>query len=471
MTEQLELDDIQGLLVRGYGSLPAAEFALLRIDDAPAARRGLQGWADAVTSAERAPAETALNVALTAAGVATLSPDGPLPRGFSEPFVSGMVTGYRSRLLGDVGEDDPAGWTWGGPGADPVHLIVLLYARDAGVLQSTVDDVAQHATGHGMAIVGRLPTLELSEREQFGFRDGLSQPTMDGLPRAAEGGDVVRAGEFVLGYLNEYGLLTERPLLPPERDPDRILPPDPAGSGAADLGRNGSYLVVRQLRQDVRAFWDFVDGVATGPDGTPDPAARELLAAKLVGRWRSGAPLTLSPERDDDRLATANDFGYHELDARGLRCPIGAHVRRANPRDSLQPGPGTESSREVNRRHRLLRRGRNYATDGDAGERGLHFMCLNANLARQYEFVQHSWMNDPSFNGLTGSVDPLVGPRGGAGTTFTEQAVPVRRRHLGLPRFVQVRGGAYFFLPGIRALRFLASSTEPLPEWGNRHGR
>ena len=457
MTEQLELDDIQGLLAGGYGSLPAAEFLLLRIDDVQAARRGLRGWADAVTSAERAPADTALNVALTAAGVAALSPDGALPPGFSEPFASGMVTEYRSRLLGDVGDDDPEGWAWGGPRADPVHLIVLLYACDPTGLKSTVDKVVRHATGHGMVVVRRLPTLELSKRELFGFRDGLSQPTVDSLPRAAEGGEVVRAGEFVLGYLNEYSLLTERPLLAPERDPDRILPPDPAGSGAADLGRNGSYLVVRQLRQDVQAFWDFVDGAATGPDGTPDPAARELLAAKLVGRWRSGAPLTLSPERDDDDLRDENDFGYHELDARGLRCPIGAHIRRANPRDSLEPQPGTESSREVNRRHRLLRRGRSYATDGDAGERGLHFMCLNANLTRQYEFVQHSWVNDPSFNGLADSVDPLVGPRGGAGTTFTEQAAPVRRRHVGLPRFVQVRGGAYFFLPGIRALRYLAS--------------
>jgi deferrochelatase/peroxidase EfeB len=107
----------------------------------------------------------------------------------------------------------------------------------------------------------------------------------------------------------------------------------------------------------------------------------------------------------------------------------------------------------VNRRHRLLRRGRGYAGDG---ELGLHFLCLCANPVRQYEFVQHSWVNDPSFNGLVDAVDPLVGPRGAAGTTFTEPALPVRRRHRGLPQFVQVRGGAYFFLPGIRALRYLA---------------
>ena len=466
MTEQLDLDDMQGLLARGYSGLPFATFLLLGIDDAAAARAGLRRWVHLVTSAERAPVAVAVNLALTAAGVATLSPAGSLPAGFSEPFASGMATPYRSRLLGDVGDDDPRGWAWGGPGTDEVHLMVLLYAVDAAGLAAAARDAAGHAERHGMRLVRRLDTLELAEREQFGFRDGISQPTLDGLPRAKEGTDVVRAGEFVLGYLNEYGLLSERPLLAPERDPDRLLPVDPAGSGAADLGRNGSYLVVRQLSQDVPAFREFLDRATRGADGMPDPAAAERLAAKLVGRWPGGASLTLSPDRDDPALATANDFGYHELDARGLRCPVGSHVRRTNPRDSLEPSPGTESSREVNRRHRLLRRGRGYREydTGDAsgaGESGLHFLCLNANLLRQYEFVQHSWVNDPSFNGMVGSVDPLVGPRGPAGTTFTEPALPVRRRHQGLPRFVRVRGGAYFFLPGIRALRYLATPTGP----------
>ncbi|MFL6127921.1 MAG: Dyp-type peroxidase [Mycobacteriales bacterium] len=459
MTEQLELEDMQGLLVRGYGTLPAATYLLLRIHDVPAARRGLADWADGVTSAERAPAGTALNIALTAAGVAALSPGGRLPAGFSEPFADGMVTPYRSRLLGDVGDDDPVRWAWGGPG-EPVSALVLLYAADADTMSGAVAEATRHASGNGMSVVRQLLTEPLSDTEPFGFRDGLSQPTMEGLPRATAGGEAVRAGEFVLGYPNEYGLLTERPLLAPELDPGRLLPPDPAGSGAADLGRNGSYLVLRQLRQDVPAFRDFVDRATGGPDGTADAQAGELFAAKLVGRWRSGAPLTLSPDHDDPALAEVNDFGYHQLDADGLRCPIGAHIRRANPRDSLEPGPGTERSREVNRRHRLLRRGRGYAADG---EQGLHFLCLNANLRRQYEFVQHSWVNDPSFNGLVGSADPLVGARGDAGTTFCEPALPVRHRYLGLPRFVHVRGGGYFFLPGIRALRYLASLPDPIP--------
>jgi Dyp-type peroxidase family len=449
MTEELELDDIQGLLVRGYGTLPYAAFLLLRIEDPAAARPALRGWADLVTPASRKPADAAIQVALTAGAVAALLPGGGLPAGFAEPFVDGMVTPYRSRLLGDAGSNDPAGWAWGGPGTDRVDAVVLVYAADPAALERAVAAVPDS----GLRRVARLDTTELAEREHFGFRDGLSQPTLDGLPRAAAGVETVRAGEFVLGYLNEYGLLAERPLLDPALDPGRVLPPDAAGSGAADLGRNGSYLVFRQLRQDVPAFRDYVDAATRKPDGTPDPAGAELLAAKLVGRWPGGAPLVLSPDRDDPALADANDFGYDRLDPRGLRCPVGAHIRRTNPRDALEPRPGTESSRAVNRRHRLLRRGRGYAGDG---ELGLHFLCLCANPVRQYEFVQHSWVNDPSFNGLVDAVDPLVGPRGATGTTFTETAVPVRRRHRGLPQFVQVRGGAYFFLPGIRALRYLA---------------
>jgi Dyp-type peroxidase family len=449
MAEQLELDDIQGLLARGYRTLPHAAFLLLRIEDVPAARATLRRWAQLVTPASRRPDAAAVHAALTGTGMAALSPGGVLPAGLAEAFSDGMTSPYRSRLLGDSGPDDPAGWAWGGPGTDRVDAALLVYARDTGTLADTIAALPAAGLRH----VGRLDTVELADREHFGFRDGLSQPTLDGLAGATAGEPTVRAGEFVLGYRNEYGLLAERPLLDPRLDPGRVLPPDANGSGAADLGRNGSYLVFRQLRQDVPAFRDHVAAATRKPDGSPDPGAAELLAARLVGRWPGGAPLVLSPDRDDPELADANDFGYHHADPRGLRCPIGAHVRRTNPRDALEPGPGTESSRAVNRRHRLLRRGRGYDTGSEVG---LHFLCLNADPTRQYEFVQHSWVDDPSFNGLVDAVDPLVGPRGPEGTTFVEAADPVRRRHRGLPRFVQVRGGAYFFLPGIRALRYLA---------------
>jgi len=195
-----------------------------------------------------------------------------------------------------------------------------------------------------------------------------------------------------------------------------------------------------------------------------------------VGRWPSGAPLVETPDRDDPRLGDDNDFGYYRTDPLGLACPLGAHVRRMNPRDSLDPQPGTEASLAVNDGHRLLRRGRGYgpgdgtpaaAGNGGPAERlaradeaprrgtGLHFICLVASLIRQFEFVQHTWLNNPTFHGLYDDTDPLTGNRQGCGATFTEPARPVRRRYRGLPQFVRTRGGAYFFLPGVSALRYL----------------
>jgi Dyp-type peroxidase family len=458
--EPLDLDDIQGLVARGYGRLPHAAYLLLRVDDPAQAGRLLQRWVDqgAVTPASESPRRQALHVALTAPGVQAMTGWQALPDGFAEPFLTGMATPYRSRLLGDVDTNDPAGWLWGGPGTEPVHLALLLYAAEEGGLSDWHGAVLAEVEAHGMRLVENLATERLSEREPFGYPDGISQPVLAGLPAARRGGDVVRDGEFVLGYVNEYDQRTERPLVDRRLDPERLLPRDVDGSGAADLGRNGSYLVLRQLRQDVAGFEDFLARTA-GADGDGD--ARERVAAKLVGRWRgSGAPLVLAPSYDDPAFARANGFAYHDLDPHGLRCPLGAHARRANPRDSLPPSPGTPDSRAVNRRHRLLRRGRSYRTETPGGEeRGLHFQCLSTSLTRQYEFVQHSWLNDPSFDALVEGEDPLVGPRVSGPASFAVPDTPVRRRYQGLPQFVTVRGGGYFFLPGIRALRFLSSAT------------
>ena len=132
-------------------------------------------------------------------------------------------------------------------------------------------------------------------------------------------------------------------------------------------------------------------------------------------------------------------------------------MRRANPRDTLDPAPGTDRSIAVNKRHRLLRRGRNYGAPG--GAQGIHFIALGANLSRQFEFIQHSWLNDPSFNGMQAQGDPLLGSDPKA-RVFVIQKSPVRERHVDLPQFVRVRGGAYFFVPGVRALRFLAGARD-----------
>jgi Dyp-type peroxidase family len=483
----LDVADVQGLVVRGYGRLPHAAFLLCAVRDPAAARAFLRDRLEDATSGAGPQGDHALNVAFTAPGLVAVGlPGDVVADGFAAPFVEGMTTEHRRRLLGDVGPAAPERWAWGGPDTPPVHLVVLLYAATAALLDERC--AAVHAVD-ALDVIGELRTDELGRREAFGFVDGLSQPRLAGLPgrdrsghdastsSSARGGRpapnhgapgrAVATGEFVLGYPNAYDQLAPRPLLDPVTDPDRVLPRDPAGTGAADLGLGGSYLVVRQLSQDVEAFASFLRERTRTADGAEDGPAQERLAAKMVGRWRSGAPLVLAPDADDPGTAFA-DFGYHAEDPQGLACPLGAHIRRANPRDALPPKPGSERSLRLTDHHRLLRRARSYTIAGQQGtERGLHFLCLVGDLSRQYEFVQHSWINDPVFDGLHDDADPLVAPRGARGGTFVEQAAPVARRHRGLPEFVRVRGGAYFFLPGMSALRYLAQ-LPPAPDEESR---
>ena len=427
----LELGDVQGLFARGYGALTSAAFLLLKVEDAAAARRSLGEAVDVTGAEDRRPSQ-AVNVAFTSSGLERLGLAPEELARFSNEFVAGMTTPHRARILGDVGENAPATWDWGGPHS-PVDAVLLLYARDAASL------AALEQVPAGFSLVRRLGTADLDGIEPFGFRDGISQPFVEGLGKSGPAEQTVRAGEFLLGYENEYGQTTDEPLL-----------------------RNGSYLVFRQLRQDVSGFWRFADEATRRPDGGSDPEARLRLAARMVGRWPSGAPLALAPDADDPSLADANDFGYHGDDRRGTRCPVGSHVRRSNPRDSLDPDPGSERSFEINRRHRIVRRGREYGPQlsledalrghDDAVERGLHFICLNANIARQFEFVNHTWLNNPKFGELHDDADPFFAPG-----CFTIPTDGVRERVTHVPRFVFVRGGAYFFLPGLAALRYLAT--------------
>ncbi|MEU8843311.1 Dyp-type peroxidase [Streptomyces roseus] len=449
----LELDDIQGLVARGYSALKSACFLLLTVEDPTAARPALGRLALLATNGSAESPESALNLAFTSGGLRRLGLDTGELDGFSKEFASGMADPHRSRLLGDVGENAPSRWRWGGPDCPPADVLVLLYARDDGLLGRLEAHVRQDALGDGLTEAARLGTSSLTDREPFGFRDGISQPLVEGLSKVAVGDDAVKAGEFVLGYTNEYGLLTDRPLLPAWYDATGLLPRAPDGGGAADFGRNGSYLVFRQLRQDVAGFHRYLEEVTRRPDGAADPEAREVLAARMVGRWPSGAPLVHAPLRDDPSLGSDNDFGYFATDPHGLSCPLGAHIRRANPRDSLDPQPGSAQSVAIGRRHRILRRGRAYGDD--SGDTGLHFLCLGANISRQFEFIQHTWLNNAHFNGLYDGPDPVVASCQNHDATFTVQARPVRTRYRDLPQFVSVRGGAYFFLPGLQALRYL----------------
>jgi Dyp-type peroxidase family len=451
----LDLPDIQGLVVRGYGRMTAARYLVAEIADPAQAGTWLEHVAGQVDSAHGRPEARAVNVAFTSSGLTRLGLEPSALETFAEEFVSGMAAPFRQAPLGDVAESAPERWSWGGPGSS-VDLLVLLFARDAGELDAAQADLLALPGAGGIRVVAPLDTSPLEDREHFGFRDGVAQPWIEELGPAPFP-DSIKAGEFVLGYPNEYGLLTDVP---------------------ADVGRNGSYLVFRQLSQDVQAFWDYCEQATLRPDGSVDTDARTRLAAKMVGRWPSGAPLALAPDADDPALATANDFGYHAEDPAGLRCPVGAHVRRSNPRDSLDPDPGSRRSVEVGKRHRLLRRGRKYGplltrdellSAGAPGEwrdddRGLHFICLVGNIARQFEFVQRTWINSPRFAGLYDAPDPLMSPEPPGGRTFTVPARPVRERYTGLPRFVATRGGAYFFLPGIAALRRIARLPRSLTD-------
>lgn len=484
----LERADIQGIIARGYGELKAACYVLLGVENGAAARRWLGTLADRITVAEKRPSGTALNLAFTHAGLEALGLDPHTRETFPAEFREGMTSPHRARFLGDGGESAAERWNWGGPSTPPVHLLLLLYASDEPALAAFCESLSRDFSTGGVRPIGEPLTAVLlreertgCSKEHFGFCDAIAQPLIEGLGKDRASAQTIRAGEFLLGYPNEYGLLTERPMVEAERDRQGVLPVDSEGSGNHDLGRNGSYLVFRQLAQDVAGFWQFLKGATSDADGNGgSPEARIRLASKMVGRWPSGAPLVKAPEQDDPELRRDNDFGYHATDAHGLRCPLGAHIRRTNPRDSLDPEPGSARSLAINKRHQILRRGRAYGEPvadsveiedilrsvdtGDtrlSGERGLHFICFNANISRQFEFVQQTWINNPKFAGLYNDTDPLLGDRTpdqkGRSDIFTEPAVPVRRRITGLPRFVTVRGGAYFFLPGIRAIRYLAS--------------
>ncbi|HZM94688.1 MAG TPA: hypothetical protein VFB92_14765 [Vicinamibacterales bacterium] len=475
----LQVEDIQGILLYGYGQLRHACFLLLGISDGEAARKWL-GTLD-IRNADFKPDEVhrCVNIAFSATGLKRLGLSDELIGEFSTEFREGVAgTEHRQRILGDTGESSPDKWRWGGPRNPDAHVVLMLYGRDETALAALLSEQRLRLTSFGLQLIEQLDTTWLpQDKEHFGFRDGVSQTGIEGVHTRTSPGNTIAAGEFVLGYPNAYGQYTDRPLVREEQDPGELLPQAPDDQRVRDLGINGSYLVFRQLSQDVVAFWRCCDEKTRHRDGSSNPQGRKRLAAKMVGRWPNGTPLVRSPEKEDPAFSGDNEFLYYGSgDVHGLKCPIGSHIRRTNPRDSLEPNPGSDRSIEVGKRHRIIRRGRVYgapvarsmesadilAAGAASGERGLHFLCFNTHIGRQFEFIQHTWVNNPGFDGLYDDDDPLIGDRGSGhgkpGGTFTIQADPIRTRVTGLPRFVQVRGAGYFFLPGIRALRFLASS-------------
>jgi Dyp-type peroxidase family len=489
--DPIELDDIQRLLIQGYPNRRTAYYALLRVKDPAPARRWLAGLIDEVgTAAKESRAEDTerdkernrlherrLSIAFTWAGLEALgfSQKDPESGGFVGEFREGMVTSHRSLSLGDENDSSPREWYWGGGDPDqkgrggPVHILLLVYSASKESLEAQWTEIENGLDGvalwPGSSSEFRNPTfgyLADDAKEHFGFRDGISQPYIAGSDTHVRpsgryaAGATVAPGEFILGYRNEMGKLPASPRVPKAIDPSEILPVHPEDpSQSRDFGRNGTYLVLRQLEQHVDRFEDFLKSQAH------EVEEQKRIAAKIVGRWQSGAPLVNAPEGDDPLLSTDNDFGFQAEDRYGLRCPVGSHIRRANPRDAFADPSMNISPEEAQglvNRHRLIRRGRLYGKRGkDAeGKRGLLFMCLNANLQRQFEFVQQHWINGPKFGGLDNEVDPLIGAQPPEGGLMTVQERPLSRCVVGIPNFVTVRGGAYFFLPGLKALKFLA---------------
>jgi len=443
-----DLDDIQGLVYSGWGDHPYAGYLFASLGDPQRSR----AWLDAIrrrvtpASVDKRAAGGRLQLALSPHCLQQLGVPDEVRAALPQEATVGMAA--RARILGD---DEPTGWELGRD--NELDVLVMVFARDPDERLAMLAETRDALHEAGARVRDAELSGQLEGREHFGFADGISQPFLAGLEQRARGGEPpIATGEILLGYRNAYGK----------------LPSSPRWDGF-DLGHNGTYLVFRKLHQDVAAFWSYV--AARARELAPDPAASaeltEVLAAKLVGRWKSGASLVLAPDHDDPAYATPeriNAFAYLERDPRGLRCPISSHVRRANPRDAR--GGSAKDSLAVVNRHRILRRGRSYgprladdaalAGRDDHQPRGLYFISLQASIARGFEFIQQTWLSNPGFDGLFSEPDPIMG--NGDGTAeVTIPMSPVRLRLANVPSVVTVLGGGYFFLPSLAALARIAT--------------
>jgi Dyp-type peroxidase family len=435
----LELDDIQHILLTRAPALNG-RYEFLSFRNLAGGRAWLRAILEKVHSV-KAMRESVdkeqrwVTIAFTWNGLRALGVEESALASFPEEFREGMVA--RAKMLGDTGSNDPSNWVDKTASPD-LHAIAILFARDAA-------ERARALIEHGKLMlecqgVEQLSSLDLEAippfncaHDHFGYRDRLSQPVIEGSgdePTPGSGGPL-KAGEFILGY------------------------PDESGSGPAlpqpeILSRNGSFMAYRRMEEHVGRFREFLR------DNGRTPAEQELLAAKLMGRWRSGAPLVLAPDKDDPALGADpqrnNNFNYKREDPQGYAVPLGSHMRRMNPRDTAA---------NMNRR-RMIRRGATYGshlpegTHEDGKERGIAAFVICASLIRQFEFAQNVWVNDRNFHELGNERDPIIGTQDGT-LDFKIPKRPIRRKIVGLPAFTTLRGGAYFFLPGLKALRWLAA--------------
>ncbi|MEZ2330601.1 cytochrome P450 [Mesorhizobium sp. RCC_202] len=497
--EELESGEIQSIFFGPFGALGHAHMLAIQVPESlPANKR--KAWLDFVIDktsfGDGVPVGRAMTVAFGPDGLHRLGLEGGVDNNpldtFPVAFRQGMGTPERSRILDDTGPDGPAKWQWGSPDKR-VDAVIVCYTETPAMLNTEIAAMKRQTADAGMSLVAELPLMvkrepdgadaeepkksgdgarhgkpgRLRAYEHFGFVDGVSQPIVRGTARANRGAapmHVIAPGEFLFGYRDEHGFYPASPSVAAAQDRTGILsqvrrnrqvpgqPPPPR-----DFGRNGSFMVVRQFEQHVELFDDYCRNAAAQAAAETGDAAitPRWVAAKMLGRWQDGSSLVRNPNGRPSRGAD-NDFALGAEDPQGHACPLGSHIRRSNPRDSL--GEDRETQIRIGKRHRILRVGRTYEKKERGGktEKGLLFICLNADIERQYEFIQQTWVSSSSFQGLVGEKDPTIGARNGGGrfSIPSWEKVTVLKD---MPQFVTTKGGGYFFMPSRSALRYLIS--------------
>ncbi len=452
---KLNATDIQGFTLRGY-NLPVARYLFLQFTTPAAGQALISQLLPQITTGQRwegGKPDSTLNIAFTHRGLVALDLPTATLLTFPLEFQQGMKA--RADILGDTGGNAPEHWDeiWH---TDRVHVWLGINGKDVAALDACQANIqaAIAATG-GATLIGCQDAAAVvidgkpCTGEHFGYTDGFGNPDYLGIERSAQPGQgkltkdgtwvPLATGELLLGYADESGELPVAPV--PHL-----------------LASNGTFMAYRKLRQNVATFRTYLDEQSNHYAG-----GKEKLAAKLIGRWRDGTPLELSPDKPDHTIVADNNqntnFTYAK-DLDGLRCPVGAHTRRVNPRDAFGFNGGLTNRRRITRRG--LPYGE-YVPEGqpvsDNDDRGIIFMALNACLARQFEFVQQQWIQYGNDSHLGNEKDPVMGNNAGKGRFMiqgdtTPENPPFMCSHL--PNFVELRGGDYFFLPSITALGMIA---------------
>lgn len=453
---KLDPTDIQGFVLRGY-TFPFARYLLLEIL-AMGGREFIAKLIKEITTGEhwdQGKPRTTVNVAFTYKGLLKLELPEPSLQSFPSEFVQGMKA--RGAILCDTGRNAPDRWEpiWRN---ERVDAWLGVYAESKPELERQCADLqGLMASTNGAEVVGSQDAGALvvdgkvTTKEHFGFTDGFGNPDYTGVRRDTQPGQgklgddgkwvPLATGELLLGYADEAGELPTAPI--PHL-----------------LANNGTFMVYRKIHQNVQKFRDYLHakGKLYGD--------KEKLASKFIGRWRDGTPIEISPNAPNPDLVKDKEKNVNFTfgnDPDGVRCPIGAHVRRTNPRDAFGFG-----GKLVNRR-RIARRGLPYGPYAseeqivdDAEERGLIFIVINASIFRQFEFIQQQWIEYGNDAHLGNDKDILMGNHDGTGKSVIQGSDDPSNAPFicaSLPNFVELRGGNYFFVPSITALRMIAAKT------------